>query len=110
MSSMLFAADETKSTAGQTGQTQQAGEALASDWRRQPGRAPDMGSLAMQRMLGRGMTISCCRVSCGGEEGEVVETFHFRLQTVKKKSTEENSNANSLHPARNRNGFFSKYI
>lgn len=29
---------------------------------------PDNGSLAMQRMLGRGMTINCCKVSCSGEE------------------------------------------
>lgn len=29
---------------------------------------PDNGSLAMQRMLGRGMTISCCRVSFKTEE------------------------------------------
>lgn len=29
---------------------------------------PDIGSLAMQRMLGRGITINCCKVSCGGEE------------------------------------------
>lgn len=27
---------------------------------------PDIGSLAMQRTLGRGMTINCCKVSCGG--------------------------------------------
>ena len=29
---------------------------------------PDNGSLAMQRMLGSGMTINCCKVSCSGEE------------------------------------------
>ena len=29
---------------------------------------PDMGSLAMQRMLGRDMTINCCKVSCSREE------------------------------------------
>lgn len=33
---------------------------------------PDIGSLAMQRMLGRGMTINCCKVSCSGEGGGVV--------------------------------------
>lgn len=35
---------------------------------------PDMGSLAMQRMLGRGMTINCRKVSCSEEEefGELV--------------------------------------
>lgn len=31
---------------------------------------PDIGSLAMQRMLGRGMTINCCKVSCSGGGGE----------------------------------------
>lgn len=71
MSSMLFAADEKKSTAGQT-QTAIRLRRSFSDRRRQQACAPDMGSLAMQRMLGRGMTISCCRVSCGGEEVEVV--------------------------------------
>lgn len=34
---------------------------------------PDMGSLAMQRMLGRGMTINCCRVSCSREDGVGVD-------------------------------------
>lgn len=29
---------------------------------------PDIGSLAMQRMFGSGMTINCCNVSCNREE------------------------------------------
>lgn len=34
---------------------------------------PDIGSLAMQRMLGRGMTINCFKFSCNTDNGRGFE-------------------------------------
>lgn len=43
---------------------------------------PDIGSLAMQRMSGRGMTISCCNVSCSEGDRQtflLLPSYFWRL-------------------------------